>query len=162
MIVNCGALSLATDMEIVPTDNPVVLTELPKRAQVWSEPDAKGKRVLSPHIKALAKKIARGEPQEVAYMSVYGRMPAKGELSDINHNAMFAEYRRQQQDIVDGRLMWSRGKSVKALINIHDESDNGTVKIAAVRELNLMHGYNEPLKVALQVQHIPTSIDELL
>ena len=38
--------------------------------------------------------------------------------------------------------------SVKALVQAYREG-SGSVKVAAVKELNAMHGYNEPAKLSI-------------
>jgi hypothetical protein len=43
------------------------------------------------------------------------------------------------------KALWTRENSVKALIQVYEEG-NGPVKVAAVKELNLMHGFNAPTK----------------
>jgi len=43
--------------------------------------------------------------------------------------------------------LWSRMQSVKALINIVNNPDKAADVIAAVRELNAMHGYNAPARI---------------
>ena len=44
------------------------------------------------------------------------------------------------------RHLWTREMSVKALVRAYQEG-NGSVKVAAVKELNAMHGFNAPQKV---------------
>ena len=52
-----------------------------------------------------------------------------------------------------GKALWTRENSVQALKRIADgygtESKPGEV-VAAVKELNSMHGYNEPTKVEIK------------
>jgi len=43
--------------------------------------------------------------------------------------------------------LWTREQSVKALINVIRHPDKQTDVIAAVKELNAMHGYNAPDKL---------------
>ena len=44
------------------------------------------------------------------------------------------------------KQLWSREMSVKALVAAYREG-SGAVKVSAVKELNAMHGYNEPSKL---------------
>jgi len=44
------------------------------------------------------------------------------------------------------KQLWSREMSVKALVQAYREG-SGAVKVSAVKELNAMHGYNEPSKL---------------
>lgn len=47
---------------------------------------------------------------------------------------------------LDKKALWSREKSVMALITAYKDG-NPAVKVSAVKELNVMHGYNAPLKI---------------
>jgi len=58
--------------------------------------------------------------------------------------ARIAELRESVQE----KQLWSREMSVKALVQAYREG-SGSVKVAAVKELNAMHGYNEPSKVSI-------------
>lgn len=57
--------------------------------------------------------------------------------------------RKLKKDLEDENL-WSRKMSVKALMNAYkraeQEGQTGSM-VSAIRELNAMHGYNEPAKV---------------
>jgi len=46
------------------------------------------------------------------------------------------------------KALWTREKSVEALLEAYQEG-NGSVKVAAVKELNAMHGFNAPQKIDL-------------
>ena len=48
------------------------------------------------------------------------------------------------------RNLWTREQSVKALIEVVNNPDKQTDVIAAVKELNAMHGYNAPEKVEVR------------
>ena len=60
---------------------------------------------------------------------------------DVNDDRI-AELRAGVQE----KQLWSREMSVKALVQAFREG-TGSVKVAAVKELNAMHGYNEPAKL---------------
>lgn len=47
------------------------------------------------------------------------------------------------------RNLWTREQSVKALIEVVNNPDKQTDVIAAVKELNAMHGYNAPDKLEI-------------
>lgn len=49
------------------------------------------------------------------------------------------------------RSLWTREKSVEALISVINEPDKKSDVIQAVKELNAMHGYNAPEKLDVTV-----------
>jgi hypothetical protein len=55
---------------------------------------------------------------------------------------------KELKDTLANRVLWTREMSVKALVQTFKES-SGSVKVAAVKELNAMHGYNEPSKLQI-------------
>ena len=63
-------------------------------------------------------------------------------MSKGNIRARIAELKSQ----VAEKQLWSREMSVKALVQAYREG-SGAVKVSAVKELNAMHGYNEPSKL---------------
>ena len=47
-------------------------------------------------------------------------------------------------------LIWTREMSIKALLSIYqDKTAPSSARVSAVKEINAMHGYNEPIKVNL-------------
>ena len=100
---------------------------------------------------AFAQGIADGLGQADAYRMAYdaegmkdstvypkaSRMMKEGKIS-----ARIDELKAQ---VVEKQL-WSREMSVKALVQAYREG-SGAVKVSAVKELNAMHGYNEPAKL---------------
>ena len=110
-----------------------------------------------PHVKLTAKQeafcqaIADGLGQADAYRSAYDAEGMKDIsiyplASKLMKNdkvaARIAELKAQVQE----KQLWSREMSIKALVEVCREG-NGSVKVAAVKELNAMHGYNEPAKL---------------
>lgn len=47
------------------------------------------------------------------------------------------------KDLLTKKFIWTREMSVKALVAAYKEGNPG-VKVAAVKELNVMHGFNVP------------------
>jgi phage terminase small subunit len=112
-----------------------------------------------PHVKLTAKQeafcqgIADGLGQADAYRAAYDAEAMSDasiypQSSRMMKNpkvaARIAELRAQVQE----KQLWSREMSVKALVQAYREG-SGSVKVAAVKELNAMHGYNEPAKLNL-------------
>ena len=69
---------------------------------------------------------------------------AKELIDNPKITARIAELKSQVQE----KQLWSREMSVKALVQAYREG-SGSVKVAAVKELNAMHGYNEPAKISV-------------
>lgn len=110
-----------------------------------------------PHVKLTAKQeafaqgIANGLGQADAYRAAYDAEDMKDEtiyphasrlMKNDKVSTRIAELRSQVQE----KQLWSREMSVKALVQAYREG-SGTVKVSAVKELNAMHGYNEPAKL---------------
>lgn len=112
-----------------------------------------------PHVNLTAKQeafcqgIADGLGQADAYRAAYaGNNMADSSIYPLTTRMMknakiiarIAELRSEVQE----KQLWSREMSVKALVAAYREG-SGSVKVAAVKELNAMHGYNEPSKVSI-------------
>ena len=101
--------------------------------------------------------LASGMTQADAYRASYNCAKSKTctvvenasrLMADSNVSARVAELRAELSE----KALWTRENSVQALKRIADgygtESKPGEV-VAAVKELNSMHGYNEPVKVKI-------------
>ena len=100
---------------------------------------------------AFAQGIADGLGQADAYRMAYDAEGMKDAtvyskasimMSKGNIRARVDELKSQ----VAEKQLWSREMSVKALVQAYREG-SGAVKVSAVKELNAMHGYNEPSKL---------------
>ncbi|MGW8157396.1 MAG: terminase small subunit [Desulfoprunum sp.] len=66
-------------------------------------------------------------------------------------NGKIAARIKEIQDRILNELVWEKQHSLQILAGIaRDESARATERIAAVKELNAMHGYNAPAKVTHQ------------
>jgi hypothetical protein len=121
-----------------------------------------------PHVKLTAKQeafcqgIADGLGQADAYRAAYDVEGMKDSTiyphaSKLMKNdkvmARIAELREGVQE----KQLWSREMSIKALVQAYKDG-NGSVKVSAVKELNAMHGYNEPAKVNVRHNGVLTQI----
>jgi len=110
-----------------------------------------------PHVNLTAKQeafcqgIADGLGQADAYRAAYDAEGMKDNtiyplasklMKNSKITARIAELKSQVQE----KQLWSREMSVKALVQAYREG-SGSVKVAAVKELNAMHGCNEPAKL---------------
>jgi len=110
-----------------------------------------------PHVKLTAKQeafcqgIADGLGQADAYRAAYDADRMKDNTiyplaSKLMKNSKITARIAELREAVQEKQLWSREMSVKALVQAYKEG-SGSVKVAAVRELNAMHGYNEPAKI---------------
>lgn len=100
---------------------------------------------------AFAQAIASGKTQADAYRLAYNADNMKDAsvwskasvlMSDVKVTSRVEELRKG----LEKKELWTREMSVKALIGAYKEG-NPTAKIAAVKELNAMHGFNAPTKL---------------
>ena len=112
-----------------------------------------------PHVKLTAKQeafcqgIADGLGQADAYRMAYDAAGMKDisiypKASELMKNGKVAARIAELRASVQEKQLWSREMSIKALVQAYKEG-SGSVKVAAVKELNAMHVYNEPAKVNL-------------
>lgn len=112
-----------------------------------------------PHVNLTAKQeafcqgIADGLGQADAYRAAYDAEDMKENSVYVNasklmKNAKITQRIAELRSQVQEKQLWSREMSVKALVQAYREG-SGSVKVAAVKELNAMHGYNEPAKISV-------------
>jgi phage terminase small subunit len=110
-----------------------------------------------PHVKLTAKQeafcqgIADGLGQADAYRRAYDAEAMSDssiypQSSRMMKNPKIAARITELRSAVQEKQLWSREMSVKALVQAYREG-SGAVKVSAVKELNAMHGYNEPAKL---------------
>lgn len=110
-----------------------------------------------PHVNLTAKQeafcqgIADGLGQAEAYRAAYDAEDMKEnsvyvQASKLMKNPKITQRIAELKSQVQEKQLWSREMSVKALVQAYREG-SGSVKVAAVKELNAMHGYNEPAKI---------------
>ena len=109
------------------------------------------------HVKLTAKQeafcqgIADGLGQADSYRAAYDAKGMKDNViyaraSELMKNGKVTDRIKELRSEVQEKQLWSREMSVKALVAAYREG-SGAVKVSAVKELNAMHGYNEPAKV---------------
>jgi len=125
-----------------------------------------------PHVKLTAKQeafcqgIADGLGQADAYRAAYDADGMKDTtiyplasklMKNDKVTARIAELKSQVQE----KQLWSREMSVKGLVaayRVANEGKNASGMTGAIKELNAMHGYNEPAKVDLNHKGFVTQI----
>lgn len=100
---------------------------------------------------AFCQGIADGLGQADSYRAAYDAEDMKENSVYVNasklmKNAKVTQRISELRSEVQEKQLWSREMSVKALVAAYREG-SGAVKVSAVKELNAMHGYNEPSKL---------------
>lgn len=95
--------------------------------------------------------IADGMSQADAYRTAFDAGNMKAETihkraSELMGNGEVTGRVSALRERLTVKALWSREQSVAALQNVLDDAPPAA-RVAAVRELNLMHGFNEPIKV---------------
>lgn len=122
--------------------------------------------MLTPKQEAFAQAIASGMTQADAYRSAYNADKQKDATLWSNASRLMADSKvlARVDDLRKGlekKELWTREMSVKALIGAYKEG-NPTAKIAAVKELNAMHGFNAPTQLSVTTRQLPASIDDFV
>jgi phage terminase small subunit len=119
---------------------------------------------------AFAQGIADGLGQADAYRMAYDAEGMKDStiyskasvlMSDGKVAARVAELKAQ----VAEKQLWTREMSVKGLMSAYRialEAKASAGMTAAVKELNVMHGYNEPTKLAVNMNFKPITDEDWL
>ena len=104
--------------------------------------------------------LADGMTQADAYRSAYNASKMKPEtiwskaselMADGKVTARVTELRAALEE----KQLWTREQSVAILSGItSDKESKATEKVAAVKELNSMHGFNAPIKVDAKVDSV--------
>ena len=107
--------------------------------------------MLTAKQEAFAAAVASGKTQADAYRLAYDAENMKESTLWSNASRLMADSKvaARVEDLrkqLENKQLWTREMSVKALIGAYKEG-NPTAKIAAVKELNAMHGFNAPTKL---------------
>jgi len=120
--------------------------------------------MLTAKQEAFAQAIASGKTQADAYRLAYNADNMKDAsvwskasvlMSDVKVTSRVEELRGK----LEKKELWTREMSVKALIGAYKEG-NPTAKIAAVKELNAMHGFNAPTQLNVTTRLLDPLQDE--
>lgn len=119
---------------------------------------------------AFAQAIADGLGQADAYRFAYNAENMKDEsvypqASKLMKNPKVATRVGELKAQVADKQLWTREMSVKGLISAYRialEAKTSTGMTAAVKELNIMHGYNEPTKLSVDVKFKPITDEDWL
>lgn len=104
---------------------------------------------------AFAQAIASGKTQADAYRHAYDASNMKDSSIHVNASKLLSDAKvaqrvKELKVQVSEKALWTREKSVLALADIAQGAEaRANEKVAAIKELNAMHGFNEPVKVQL-------------
>lgn len=108
---------------------------------------------LTPKQERFAQCVADGMSQADAYRTAFDVSPTTKQetiykraselMADGNISGRVAELRQQLSE----KALWTRQNSVETLISVLSNPESQKDVIAAVKELNAMHGYNAPQKL---------------
>ena len=124
------------------------------------------------HVKLTAKQetfcqgIADGLGQADSYRAAYDAEGMKDNViyaraSELMKNGKVTDRIKELRSEVQEKQLWSREMSVKALVQAYREG-SGAVKVSAVKELNAMHGYNEPSKLSITGNMVTRVVREVI
>lgn len=113
---------------------------------------------ITPKQEKFAQCVADGKTQADAYRIAFDVKPTtKPETVQANASRLMADSMvsarvQELKSALANKALWTREDSVKALataMRIAEDKDNAAGLVAAVKELNAMHGFNEPQKVEI-------------
>jgi phage terminase small subunit len=109
--------------------------------------------------------VADGKTQADAYRASYSssKMTSKQiieEASKLMSNPNISQRVAFLREELSKRALWTREESIQALKVVVDNPERNTDIVAAVKELNAMHGYNAPSKVELSGEVSIKSLDD--
>lgn len=110
---------------------------------------------LTPKQEKFAQCVADGMSQADAYRSAFDvGATTKAETVQANASRLMADsmVRARVSDLkaaLTEKALWTRQNSVQALISVLSNPESQKDVIAAVKELNAMHGFNAPQKLEL-------------
>lgn len=119
---------------------------------------------------AFAQGIADGLGQADAYRMAYDADGMKDEsiypqASKLMKNPKIATRIAELKSQVADKQLWTREMSVKGLMSAYRialEAKSSTGMTGAVKELNIMHGYNEPTKHSVELKFKPITDEDWL
>lgn len=104
---------------------------------------------------AFAQAVSGGMNQSDAYRSAYDASKTKPDVVSVKASQLMADGKvavrvAELQAALADKQLWTRIDSVTELADIARGAESKAAeKIAAIKELNLMHGFNAPTKVEI-------------
>lgn len=113
---------------------------------------------LTPKQERFCQCIADGMSQADAYRSAFDVKPTtkpetvQANASRLMSDSMVSARVKELRDMLTEKAIWTREDSARVLSEIalgHDEQGKTSDRVAAVKELNAMHGFNAAIKTEL-------------
>jgi hypothetical protein len=113
---------------------------------------------MTPKQEKFAQCVADGMSQADAYRTAFDVKPTtkpetiQDSASKLMTHPEVSHRVRELKEQLSSKALWTRADSVRALqnaISIAENKDNAAGLVAAIKELNAMHGFNEPSKLEL-------------
>ena len=104
---------------------------------------------------AFAQAIADGLNQADAYRKAYNPKPMTANAlgvraHEVGTNSKVVVRVAELRKAITDKQLWTREDSVRALRSVADKDEaKGAEIVAAIKELNSMHGFNAPVKLDL-------------
>ncbi len=114
---------------------------------------SKGVKKLTARQEKFVRAIAEGKSQSEAYREAYPKSclwepnALHNRAHELAKNSdVLVRIEEMKTEIIQ-QIKWNRELAIMMLIEIVHTATKDSDKIKAIRELNLMHGYNEPVKI---------------
>jgi hypothetical protein len=112
---------------------------------------------LTPKQEKFAQLVADGNTQADAYRGSFGQgnQSDKTIIEKASKQMATGNVQARVQDIKEqlaSKALWTREESVQTLKSVIEAPEKTTDVIAAVKELNAMHGYNAPIKIEADIR----------
>ena len=113
---------------------------------------------MTPKQEKFAQCVADGMSQADAYRTAFDVKPTtkpqtiQDSASKLMARPEVSHRVRELKEQLSAKALWTRQDSVRALetaMRIAQDRDNAAGLVAAVKEMNAMHGFNEPSKLEL-------------
>lgn len=112
---------------------------------------------MTPKQEKFAQCVADGMSQADAYRTAFDATEMKDatihkRASELMSNGEISGRVQELKEQLSSKALWTRADSVRALetaMRIAQDKDNAAGLVAAVKEMNAMHGFNEPSKLEL-------------
>ena len=111
---------------------------------------------LTAEEEAYSQAISSCMTQADAYRTAYDTSKTKPDVIWVNASKMASDAKvvlrvEELKAVTASKALWTRERSVVALAAIADGSEAKANEItAAIKELNLMHGFNAPTKIEIE------------
>ena len=147
----------------------MLATEQNRRAEKWKQiKQPRRMKQLTVKQENFCMAVAEGKSNIDALRSSYGYKETVTTSTlhqrayQLSSNPHIRDRIAELRQLMADRNLWTREQSVVELVKALHEARTTMEKVACIKELNLMHGYNQPIKVELGVRQLPASVDDFV